>query len=180
MLSTALGLQETPGGLEVTGVEADGWLGMLLDAGNGARALPMQTPPGFGGVLRPYQEAGLGWLAFLDRLGFGAITADDMGLGKTAQVLALLVVEQSNVPLKERLGPTLVVCPMSLVGNWQREVARFAPTLSVHVHHGAQRRDEQQFAETVRSVGRGDHDVCAGGPRPRDAGDRHVAARGAR
>ena len=179
VLSTALGLRETPGRLEVTGVEADGWLGMLLDAGDGARALPMPTPPGFRGVLRPYQEAGLGWLAFLDRLGFGAILADDMGLGKTAQVLALLVVEKSNVPPEERLGPTLVVCPMSLVGNWQRKVARFPHSLGP--------RPPWRAASRRAAVGRNrpergcrDHDVCAGGPRPRDAGDRHVAARRAR
>ena len=119
VLGMALGVRDAPGGLEVPGLDAEGWLAALLEArasgGAGPAAVP--TPPDFAGSLRPYQERGLGWLAFLDRLGFGGILADDMGLGKTAQVLALLVAEQSNVPPPERLGPTLIACPMSLVGE---------------------------------------------------------------
>ncbi len=87
-----------------------------------------------------------------------------MGLGKTAQVLALLVVEQSNVPPEERLGPTLVVCPMSLVGNWQREVARFAPTS--RSTSTMARRVSSRSGSPKPSERRRDHDVCAGGPRP--------------
>src|SRR4029079_5382892 len=97
-------------------------------------------------------ERGGGWLAYLDRLGLGGILADDMGLGKTVQLLALLVAEQVNVPAPERFGPTLLVCPMSLVGNWQRQAARFAPTLRVHVHHGADRLDADALATTVGDV----------------------------
>jgi non-specific serine/threonine protein kinase len=145
-------MRPAPGGLEVTGVDADGWLGSILGGDRTARPEPIPTPPGFRGALRPYQERGLGWLSFLDRLGFGGILADDMGLGKTAQLLALLVAEQANVPPPERLGPTLVVCPMSVVGNWHHEAARFAPTLSVHVHHGAGRLAATELAEAVRGV----------------------------
>jgi non-specific serine/threonine protein kinase len=65
-------------------------------------------------------------------VGLGAILADDMGLGKTIQLLALVAADDDT-------GPTLLICPMSLVGNWQREAERFAPKLRVHVHHGAQR-----------------------------------------
>ncbi|NUR82995.1 MAG: DEAD/DEAH box helicase, partial [Nonomuraea sp.] len=79
-----------------------------------------------------YQERGLAWLSFLSDLGLGGVLADDMGLGKTVQTLSLLVHERAALP-------TLLVCPMSLVGNWQREAARFAPGLRVYVHHGAGR-----------------------------------------
>ncbi|HEY6057534.1 MAG TPA: DEAD/DEAH box helicase [Candidatus Limnocylindrales bacterium] len=152
VIRTAFGLLPAPGGLDVTGVEAEDWLAALLAGDDGARPAAIPTPPGFGGMLRPYQERGLGWLAFLDRLGFGGILADDMGLGKTAQLLALLVAEQSNVPPAERLGPTLVVCPMSVVGNWQREAARFGPSLSVYVHHGAGRLGAGEIAAAMRGV----------------------------
>ena len=114
-------------------------------AGAETAAQPLPTPAGFAGQLRPYQERGLGWLTFLGDLGLGACLADDMGLGKTAQLLALLVDERAAFQSgatgtaggttqrskRRRMagpGPTLVLCPMSLVGNWQREVARFAPT----------------------------------------------------
>src|SRR4029079_1862739 len=89
---------------------------------------------GFQGELRPYQERGLAWLSFLESVGLGGVLADDMGLGKTVQLLALMFGE-----LAQDVGPTLLVCPMSLVGNWQREAARFTPGLRVHVHHGAER-----------------------------------------
>src|SRR5207248_1248196 len=100
------------------------------------------TPRGFRGKLRPYQERGLAWLSFLGTLGLGACLADDMGLGKTPTTLALLVAERNGQAdgrrSRTRRGhnPTLVVCPMSVVGNWQREAERFSPGLSVHVHHG--------------------------------------------
>jgi SNF2 family DNA or RNA helicase len=99
----------------------------------------LDPPAGLSADLRPYQRRGLSWLAFLDRLGLGACLADDMGLGKTVQLLALL--------LHSRSGPTLIVCPLSVLGNWQREAARFAPTLVVRVLHGADRPDP---AELIR------------------------------
>ena len=87
-------------------------------------------PPAFAGELRPYQRRGLGWLRFLDRLGLGGCLADDMGLGKTPTTLAHLV---------DRPGPHLVVCPLSVVHNWETEAGRFTPSLRVVVHHGAER-----------------------------------------
>src|SRR5206468_689208 len=87
---------------------------------------------GFDGELRPYQERGVAWLSFLGRLGLGCVLADDMGLGKTAETLCLVmndVETRSPAPGQAaRPAPTLVVCPMSVVGNWQREAARFALT----------------------------------------------------
>ncbi|AHH95848.1 DEAD/DEAH box helicase [Kutzneria albida] len=120
---------ETP--LPVNEVTGTGWLADLV-SGKAERLLePVPTPEGFTGTLRPYQRRGLAWLAFLDRLGLGACLADDMGLGKTVQLLALEAMPRS--------GPTLLVCPMSVIGNWQREAARFTPGLSVHAHHGENR-----------------------------------------
>ena len=139
VVRVGLGLEMADIGLPVTGVTADGWLGTLLAAGGpDGRPTSRGTPAGFVGALRPYQERGLAWLEFLGDLGLGACLADDMGLGKTAQVLALLVAERSSPPA-DASGPTLVVCPMSVVENWRREAERFAPDLAVHVHHGGNR-----------------------------------------
>jgi superfamily II DNA or RNA helicase len=97
---------------------------------------PASAPRGFRGQLRPYQEQGLGWLLALGELGFGACLADDMGLGKTIQVLAYLLACKK----KGTQGPTLVVVPRSLLGNWQDEAARFAPALSILSHWGPERQ----------------------------------------
>jgi len=132
-----------PGGLELLGVDADGWLGDLLSGAADQRLEPATPSEDFVGILRPYQERGLAWLTFLGRLGLGGVLADDMGLGKTVQLLALLTGDAPGS------GPTLLVCPMSLVGNWQREAARFVPQLRVHVHHGAERARGAAFTAAV-------------------------------
>ncbi len=82
--------------------------------------------------LRPYQKKGVAWLWFMHRLGLGACLADDMGLGKTVQVIALLLHARAETP---KAGASLLVAPASLLGNWQAEVARFAPSLKLHVVH---------------------------------------------
>ena len=164
VLRAAFDPEPPAGGLPVLGVEADGWLGDLIAGrigGTGAGMAEVDLPDGFEFVfraqLRPYQLRGLTWLATLARLGLGAVLADDMGLGKTVQTLALLVLEQSKpAPSQQshRSGGencTLLICPMSLVGNWQREAARFAPGLRVHVHHGPHRRDGD-LLRAVRSM----------------------------
>ncbi|NMI01041.1 DEAD/DEAH box helicase [Pseudonocardia acidicola] len=134
---------DTP--LPVTEVQADGWLGDLL-AGTAERSLaPLDPPPDFHATLRPYQRRGLSWLAFLSALGLGACLADDMGLGKTVQLLALETHERAD----GSIGPTLLLCPMSLVGTWQREAARFAPGLRVHVHHGIGRVRGEELSSAV-------------------------------
>jgi SNF2 family DNA or RNA helicase len=125
---------DTP--LALTSVRADGWLGDLL-AGAAAQSLEaVEPPPGLTATLRPYQQRGLAWLAFLASLGLGCCLADDMGLGKTVQLLALEAVERER---RSGYGPTLLLCPVSLVGNWQREAARFTPGLRVYAHHGTAR-----------------------------------------
>jgi non-specific serine/threonine protein kinase len=157
LLNAGLSQAGGPAGLPVVSVTAAGPLGQLL-AGEVERRLdPVPTPTGFTGALRPYQERGLAWLAFLEDLGLGAILADDMGLGKTATILALLLHRTGGAAPgsgKEpgHGGPTLLVCPMSLVGNWQREVAKFAPDLRIHVHHGAERVRGKAFTRAVEEA----------------------------
>ncbi len=93
----------------------------------------MDTPAGFRGNLRPYQKRGLSWLHYLEQLGMGQCLADDMGLGKTVQVIALLVKEREK---QEGAGPTLLIVPTSVLGNWEKEIKRFAPGINCLVHHG--------------------------------------------
>ncbi|GAB3140034.1 DEAD/DEAH box helicase [Microbispora hainanensis] len=130
--------------LPLVEVDADGLLGDLLSGEADRRLEPVATPAAFHGTLRPYQERGLAWLSFMSEIGLGAILADDMGLGKTAQTLSLLVKERES---GERAGATLLVCPMSLLSNWQKEAARFAPSLDVYLHHGAGRLRGEELAE---------------------------------
>jgi superfamily II DNA or RNA helicase len=145
VLHIGLSMQDGPAGLPVVSVAADGPLGDLLSGQVERRLEPVGAPDGFHGTLRPYQERGLAWLAFLQTLGLGGILADDMGLGKTVQMLALVLSDRGT-------GPTLLVCPMSLVGNWARETQRFAPDLRVHVHHGAERARGKGFTDAVAAA----------------------------
>ena len=151
-LRMSLGPDDTAEGLPVTGVEATGWiqdmLHQLAQAAEAERELPLlSAPQGFVGKLRPYQARGFSWLAFLRQWGLGACLADDMGLGKTIQAIALLLHDRERGYSR----PTLIVCPTSVVGNWQREVVRFAPGLRVLVHHGSDRLTGEEFvAEAQR------------------------------
>jgi len=132
--------------LPVTGIQADGWVGELLGGSVSDKVRSIAVPANFHATLRPYQERGLSWLAFLSALGLGACLADDMGLGKTVQLLALEAVHRAERPGDP---PTLLLCPMSLVGNWQREAARFAPALRVYAHHGRERLREGELADRL-------------------------------
>ena len=97
----------------------------------------LAAPPGLAAELRPYQRRGVAWLVEMAELGLGGILADDMGLGKTVQLLALHL--HRHPPTGEPGSPTLVVCPASVLANWEREAARFAPDLPVRRYHGAGR-----------------------------------------
>ncbi|MFM7426812.1 MAG: DEAD/DEAH box helicase [Elainella sp.] len=135
--------------LPVLGFEASGPLQELINtltSGNQS-VEPIPPPASFRGELRPYQVRGVSWLAFLQRWGLGACLADDMGLGKTPQLIGLLLHLQEQNALEL---PSLLVCPTSVLGNWEREVKRFAPTLKVLVHHGDRRAQGKSFAKTVQ------------------------------
>ncbi|MDQ1040402.1 superfamily II DNA or RNA helicase [Streptomyces sp. V3I8] len=129
------------GSTEVDGLRVDvrptGWLATLRDHLSDPEGQePVGQPAALAATLRDYQLRGLGWLARMTSLGLGGCLADDMGLGKTITLIALHLHRQTDGPTA---GPTLVVCPTSLMGNWQREIERFAPGTPVRRFHGARR-----------------------------------------
>ena len=134
--------------LPVVSFEASGALQELIGALNNNQAIaPLPTPTGFKGQLRPYQERGAAWLSFLERWGLGACLADDMGLGKTVQFIAFLLHLKEQDALE---NPTLLVCPTSVLGNWEREVNKFAPSLKILQYHGDKRPKGKAFLEAVK------------------------------
>jgi SNF2 family DNA or RNA helicase len=148
VVAIALGATGTAAGpLPLEGVETSGWLDDLLKQLKGDTPLePVPKPEGFTGTLRPYQERGVSWMAFLGRWAFGACLADDMGLGKTVQALTLALHRKQ----RGSESPILLVCPTSVIANWQKEAARFTPDLRVLVHHGGGRKKGESFARTAR------------------------------
>ncbi|WP_234318567.1 MULTISPECIES: SNF2-related protein [Streptomyces] len=124
---------------ETLDVRAAGTLATLVDALRQAPDDPRPVPPptGLNATLRHYQQRALTWLAHTLGLGFGALLADDMGLGKTLTTIALHLHRAETAGAAA--GPTLVVCPASLITNWQREIARFAPDTAVVRYHGTTR-----------------------------------------
>ncbi len=115
---------------------------LLTQLKGGANALqPVLLPEGLKAELRPYQLQGLSWLQFLREQGLAGVLADDMGLGKTLQTLAHLLIEKEAGRLTH---PALIIAPVSLMGNWQREAAKFTPSLRVLLLHGAARHEAAQ------------------------------------
>ncbi|MEY2194088.1 DEAD/DEAH box helicase [Neobacillus sp. BF23-41] len=140
--------------------------------------IPLEdVPSGLQGELRPYQQLGMSWLWFLRQYGFGACLADDMGLGKTVQLISYLlkvkdvvgdelaVVPDTRTEAKKRRKkdedaaavkvPTkaaLIICPTSVLGNWQKELERFAPEMKVYLHYGSNRLKEEAFAEKAKDA----------------------------
>jgi superfamily II DNA or RNA helicase len=146
------GIETDEAGVELGEVTLDAPLASLLD-GDEQRFRSRPTPASMQFELFPFQERGHGWLRLLGDLGVGAILADDMGLGKTVQAIAMLASEREDFG-PDSLGPTLVVSPMSVVKQWGAEIARFAPGLRVHLHHG---NDRLSGAALVAAAGT--HDV---------------------
>ncbi|MCZ8537226.1 DEAD/DEAH box helicase [Paenisporosarcina quisquiliarum] len=99
--------------------------------------------------LRPYQQQGFDWLVFMREQGFGVCLADDMGLGKTVQLIAYLLHVHRT---KQTDKPSFIICPTSVLGNWQKELARFAPDLDVHVHYGQTRSKDESMASELISM----------------------------
>ena len=113
-------------------------------AGIASAPLPLEPPPGLLATLRPYQQRGLAWLAGMCDAGLGGCLADDMGLGKTIQVIALHLHRRDA-----KAGPTLVVCPASLLGTWEREARRFAPGIPVRRYHGGGRHLQDLASDEI-------------------------------
>ncbi|WP_030483453.1 DEAD/DEAH box helicase [Nocardioides aequoreus] len=129
------------GSLEVDGATVEVHPGATLERVrerivDAAQVAPLADPPGLRATLRDYQRRGLTWLAELTGVGVGACLADDMGLGKTVTLIALHLHRRSRGLLG---GPTLVVCPASLLGTWEGELRRFAPDVAVRRFHGSSR-----------------------------------------
>lgn len=104
--------------------------------------ITLKAPPTFVGTLRPYQERGVAWLSYQERIGLGCCLADDMGLGKTIQLICHILNHTLHHPTDTR--GFLLICPMSVVGNWRHEFERFAPSLKIVIHHGADRAQNLQ------------------------------------
>jgi len=96
---------------------------------------PVPVPKTLQGILRTYQQEGLNWLNFLDEYNFGGCLADDMGLGKSIQIIAFALLQKEKTPN----STNLLVVPTTLIFNWQAEISRFAPSLSVYTLQGADR-----------------------------------------
>ncbi len=141
--------------------------GPLAEIAARLRAAPRELaePEGFAGELRGYQRRGLAWLAEMTALGLGGILADEMGLGKTIAIIALHLHLQRGPDLPVR-GPLLVICPASLLGNWEREFHRFAPDIPVRRYHGGGRHLDDIATEEVvlatYGIARRDRETLAG------------------
>ena len=113
---------------------------------------PIKDPQNLQGTLRDYQRRGVSWLQYLEDLGLNPCLADDMGLGKTMEVIAHLLKEREEAG---SVPPTLVIAPTSVLGNWRKEIERFAPQLRTLVHQGSTRlKDKRAFVEICQT-----HDV---------------------
>src|SRR5205807_5836379 len=116
-------------------VSAGGWLKQTLDRLRHPDTIAACRPGrDLQATLRPYQADGVRWLWFMTELGLGGCLADDMGLGKTIQVIDLLLQRKREVSDRNK-APSLLIVPVSLLGNWRQELARFAPSLRVFFAH---------------------------------------------
>jgi len=137
--------------------ERGGTLGAMMSQLNDKSHLELTDDPNqLQGSLRDYQKRGLSWLHYLEQLGLNGCLADDMGLGKTVQVIARLIQERElAAEAGQPVAPTLLVAPTSVVGNWFHELGKFAPHLTVGVHHGGDRiKETKAFKAHCRT-----HDV---------------------
>jgi SNF2 family DNA or RNA helicase len=149
-LRIAGGLEGGAGAYPIDTLTGEGWLAGLFDPDRVRREIAAFEPPrSLSGTLRPYQTRGVAWLRFLLGRGLGACLADDMGLGKTVQFLATLLTAREA---GETIRPALLICPTSVADNWVQEAARFAPSLSVIVHHGPERAGGEAFRDLLSRI----------------------------
>ena len=145
--ATTTGTTKDMPGLDFEGIKATGKISdMFKHLNEKAGFKELEPPKGFQGTLRPYQLRGYSWLSFLQQWSLGGCLADDMGLGKTIQILALIQHNQNANDKK----PVLIVCPTSVINNWQKEASRFTPKLSVMIHHGSNRRQDVSFKKDAK------------------------------
>lgn len=142
-------LRRNAGETELFEIDAkDALAEMLAKLHDHRQITPISDPPRLNATLREYQKRGVAWLEFMEQLGLNGCLADDMGLGKTIQVIAQ-VVREKELGFNDQ--PNLLIAPTSVIGNWRKEVERFAPHLSTHIHHGGERAaDKPAFAEACR------------------------------
>ncbi|GAA4841348.1 DEAD/DEAH box helicase [Paenibacillus vulneris] len=122
-------------------------LALVRQLGQPSELTELPVPEGLRAELRSYQREGFTWLSFLRKLGLGACLADDMGLGKTIQFITYLLHHK-----EESEAPALLICPISVLGNWQKEIARFAPELNVQVHYGKGRLSGEAFHAALQDA----------------------------
>ncbi len=140
-------------GLEIQVDRQDMLAEMLTKLNDKSQLQAVADPEHLQGTLREYQKRGVSWLQYLEEIGLNGCLADDMGLGKTVQVIARLLQERELAQEQrgQPLPPTLLVAPTSVVGNWYREIQKFAPRLKATVHHGSQRsKESKEFKQVCR------------------------------
>jgi SNF2 family DNA or RNA helicase len=137
-------------GIDVQSVEFDDLLNTWMERfTQHSRLEPLPPPESLQADMRPYQLQGYAWLDFMRRYGMGACLADDMGLGKTLQTIALLLRDKESGVCEL---PSLVICPTSVIHNWNREIKRFAPDLSSYLYYGVDRPDAQGLLHKAEQV----------------------------
>ncbi|MWV47369.1 ATP-dependent helicase [Paenibacillus sp. HJL G12] len=145
-------LQEAPQRVELE-VELNAHLERLIgQLGSQSEWPKLPVPAGLKAELRSYQYDGYSWLAFLRKFGLGACLADDMGLGKTVQFITYLLHLKETAADSDVLQPSLLICPTSVLGNWQKELNRFAPSLNVMLHYGSRRSGGETFHKSIRQA----------------------------
>jgi len=133
-------------------VELDQHLQHFISQLQEITSIPLiEQPSSFQGTLRSYQLQGSSWLWFLRSLGLGACLADDMGLGKTIQFITYLLYGKEKAS-RYRQAPSLLICPTSVIGNWQKELERFAPSLNVYIHYGNARKHGSEFHSAIKEA----------------------------
>ncbi|NJR52242.1 MAG: DEAD/DEAH box helicase, partial [Leptolyngbyaceae cyanobacterium CSU_1_3] len=140
-------------GIELEVVQDSSLSTMLNQLNDKSQLEVLPDPKQLNGTLRAYQKRGVSWLHYLESLGLNGCLADDMGMGKSFQVIARFVQEREALPKTPKkiaqIPPTLLIAPTSVLGNWQKEIEKFAPQLRSYLHHG---NDRAQTIDTFKNA----------------------------